>query len=103
MRFKSIASRTCDPVIVTDGSEGALLLEESGAELLALPTPAGVVAVDTTGAGDTFSGALATRIAVGDDLRAAAGFAVAAGACAGRARGARSAMPTEAEVHALAG
>ena len=95
--------RTGAPVIVTDGSKGALLLEQSGAEPLALPAPSGVAAVDTTGAGDTFSGALATRIAAGDDLRAAAGFAVAAGACAVRARGARSAMPTEAEVHALAG
>ena len=95
--------RTGAPVIVTDGSEGALLLEQSGAEPLALPAPSGVAAVDTTGAGDTFSGALATRIAAGDDLRAAASFAVAAGACAVRARGARSAMPTEAEVHAIAG
>ncbi len=99
----ALTRRTGAPVIVTDGSKGALLLEESGAELLALPTPSGVAAVDTTGAGDTFSGALATRIAVGDDLRAAASFAVAAGACAVRARGARSAMPTEAEVHAIAG
>jgi ribokinase len=57
--------------------------------------------VDTTGAGDTFSGALAGRIAAGDDLRAAAGFAVAAGACAIRGHGARGGMPTEAEVRSL--
>jgi ribokinase len=99
----ALTRRTGAPVIVTDGSEGALLLEESGAELLTLPAPSGVAAVDTTGAGDTFSGALATRMAAGDGLRAAAGFAVAAGACAIRARGARSGMPTEAEVHAILG
>ena len=99
----ALTRRTGAPVIVTDGSNGALLLEQSGAEPLALPAPSGVAAVDTTGAGDTFSGALATRIAAGDDLRAAASFAVAAGACAVRARGARSAMPTEAEVHAIVG
>jgi ribokinase len=99
----ALTRRTGAPVIVTDGSEGALLLEESGAELLTLPAPSGVAAVDTTGAGDTFSGALATRMAAGDDLRVAAGFAVAAGACAIRARGARSGMPTEAEVHAILG
>jgi ribokinase len=93
--------RTGAPVIVTDGSEGALLLEEPGAEVLALPSPSGVSAVDTTGAGDTFSGALATRIAAGDHLRAAAAFAVAAGACAVRAHGARGGMPTEAEVRAV--
>ena len=66
-----------------------------------LPSPPGVSAVDTTGAGDTFSGALATRVAAGDHLRAAVAFAVAAGACAVRAHGARSGMPTEAEVHAI--
>jgi ribokinase len=98
-----LARQTGAPVIVTDGSDGALLLEEPGAEALALPSPPGVTAVDTTGAGDTFSGALATRIAAGDHLRAAAGFAVAAGACAVRARGARASMPTETEVHAVLG
>jgi ribokinase len=95
--------RTGAPVVVTDGSQGALLLEEPDAEVLALPSPPGVSAVDTTGAGDTFSGALATRLAAGDHVRAAAAFAVAAGACAVRAHGARSGMPTEAEVHDVLG
>jgi ribokinase len=99
----ALIRRTGAPVIVTDGSEGALLLEEPGAEVIALPSPSGVSAVDTTGAGDTFSGALATRIAAGDHLQAAAAFAVAAGACAVRAQGARSGMPMEAEVRALLG
>jgi ribokinase len=99
----ALARRTGVAVIVTDGPEGALLLEEPGGEALALPPPSGVTAVDTTGAGDTFSGALAGRIAAGDDLRAAAGFAVAAGACAIRGPGARGGMPTETEVRALLG
>jgi ribokinase len=93
--------RTGAPVVITDGSQGALLLEEPDAEVLALPSPPGVSAVDTTGAGDTFSGTLATRIAAGDHLRAAAAFAVAAGACAVRAHGARRGMPTVAEVQAI--
>jgi ribokinase len=97
----TLARRTGAPVIVTDGSAGALVLEEPDGKALALPAPSGVTAVDTTGAGDTFSGALATRIAAGDDLRAAAGFAVAAGACAVQARGARSGMPTQTEVYAI--
>ena len=99
----ALIRRTGAPVIVTDGSEGALLLEEPGAEVIALPSPSGVSAVDTTGAGDTFSGALATRIAAGDHLPAAAAFAVAAGACAVRAQGARTGMPMETEVRALLG
>jgi ribokinase len=98
-----LAGLTGVAVIVTDGPEGALLLEEPGGEALALPPPSGVTAVDTTGAGDTFSGALAGRIATGDDLRAATAFAVAAAACAIRGPGARSGMPTETEVRALLG
>jgi ribokinase len=98
-----LAGLTAAPVIVTNGSKGALLLEEPGAEALSLCPPAGVTAVDTTGAGDTFSGALAARIAAGEPLRTAVGFAVAAGACAVRGRGARASMPTAAEVHALTG
>ena len=98
-----LAARTAAPVVVTNGSEGALLLEQPGAEVIALAPPSGVRAVDTTGAGDAFSGALAAGIAAGDHLRAAAAFAVAAGACAVRARGARASMPTAAEVHALTG
>jgi ribokinase len=98
-----LAGLTGAPVIVTIGSEGALLLEERGAEARALAPPPGVTAVDTTGAGDTFSGALAARIAAGDPLRTAAAFAVAAGACAVRARGARASMPRAAEVHAVLG
>jgi ribokinase len=97
----ALAQRTAAPVIVTDGREGALLLEEPGDEALVLPPPSGLEAVDTTGAGDTFSAALATRIAAGDELRAAAAFAVVAGACAIRAPGARGAMPTETEVLAI--
>jgi ribokinase len=98
-----LAGRTAAPVIVTQGPDGALLLEEAGAEAILLAAPPGVTVVDTTGAGDTFSGALAARIAAGDHLRAAAAFAVAAGACAVRAQGARASMPTAAEVHALSG
>jgi ribokinase len=97
----TLARLTGAPVIITDGSAGALVLEEPDGRALGLPAPSGVTAVDTTGAGDTFSGALATRIAAGDDLRAAAGFAVAAGTCSVRARGARGGMPTESQVHAI--
>jgi ribokinase len=99
----ALVRRSGAPVIVTDGAEGALLLGEPTAEVLDLPAPSGVSAVDTTGAGDTFSGALATRLAAGDHVRAAVAFAVAAGACAVRAHGARGAMPTDAEVRALLG
>lgn len=52
-----------------------------------------VDAVDTTGAGDAFSGALAAQLARGLDLVDAVRAAAAVGALATRAPGARSALP----------
>jgi ribokinase len=55
-------------------------------------------AVDTTGAGDTFNGALASRLALGDPLVAAVPFAVAAASLSTEREGAREGMPTSEEV-----
>jgi len=55
--------------------------------------------VDTTGAGDAFTGALAWRLAAGDDLAAAIGVAVRAGAVAVTRRGAQPSFPTPADLH----
>ena len=57
--------------------------------------------VDTTGAGDAFTAALAVSVARGEDLRTAARLANAAGALACTKLGAQSAMPTAAEVGIL--
>jgi ribokinase len=54
--------------------------------------------VDTTGAGDAFTGALCRRLAAGDDLVSAARFAARVGAAAVRRAGAQSSYPTPAEV-----
>ncbi|GAA3215277.1 ribokinase [Dactylosporangium siamense] len=59
-----------------------------------------VQAVDTTGAGDAFCGALAWALDTGRDLDTAVRFAVVAGALATRAVGARAALATAAEVTA---
>jgi ribokinase len=99
----ALAHRTGAPVVVTLGARGALVVEAPGSHPVTVPPPAGVRAVDTTGAGDTFSGALAVRLAAGDALGDAARYAVAAGACAVRGPGARGAMPTDGEVRALLG
>ena len=96
-----LARRTSAAVVVTDGAAGALVLDGPDGQAFAVPAVAGIAAVDTTGAGDTFSGALAARLAAGDRVPAAARFAVAAGACAVRAPGARGGMPTDTDVHAL--
>jgi ribokinase len=68
---RTLEGRTGAPVVVTLGERGALL------DGTRHPAPA-VRVVDTTGAGDAFNGALAVRLAAGDDLPAALPHAVAA-------------------------
>jgi len=92
---RALASRTRAAVLVTLGARGVLVLEGDRAERLPAPQ---VDAVDTTGAGDAFNGALATALAEGRDLRSAAAFAVAAAALSTRAAGAREGMPRRSEV-----
>ena len=58
------------------------------------------VAVDTTGAGDCFLGALAAHLANGHDIDAAIRFAMAASAITVTRAGAQKAMPTLDEVNA---
>lgn len=86
-------------VVVTLGGEGALVLDASGAETV---PGVRVKAVDTTGAGDAFTGALATRLARGDTLPGAARFAVRVGAAAVTKPGAQPSYPTRAELEVLA-
>ncbi|KPC58798.1 ribokinase [Streptomyces chattanoogensis] len=87
-------------VVVTLGGEGALVLDASGVTEVA---GVRVKAVDTTGAGDAFTGALATRLARGDALPDAARFAVRVGAAAVTKPGAQPSYPTAAELDALSG
>ncbi|MFD9812402.1 ribokinase [Streptomyces sp. NPDC059080] len=87
-------------VVVTLGGDGALILD--GAGLHEVPGVT-VDAVDTTGAGDAFTGALATRLARGDTLPAAARFAVRVGAAAVTKPGAQPSYPTLADLDALPG
>ncbi len=57
-----------------------------------------VKAVDTTGAGDTFCGALAAELASGQDLNAAVGIAVAAASLSVTRRGAATSIPYKYEI-----
>ena len=78
-------------VVVTLGAEGALVADAAGTRRVA-----GVRArvVDTTGAGDTFTGVLAATLADGGDLDGAVARAVVAGALAVEAEGAVPSIPT---------
>lgn len=62
-----------------------------------------IEAVDSTGAGDAFSAALAVALSEGRDLEDAVRDAAAAGALATRAVGARSSLPTREEIDRLTG
>ncbi|HEY5833307.1 ribokinase [Streptomyces sp.] len=72
--------------VVTLGAAGAVVVE-SGGRTTGIPAVR-VEVVDTTGAGDAFTGALAWRLAEGDDVVTAARWAVRAGAAAVTERGA---------------
>ena len=86
--------------VVTLGSRGALVIESSGTTEVASPK---VAAVDTTGAGDAFVGALVTQLAAGDDLVAAARRAVRVAAVSVTRPGAQASYPTRGEVDSTEG
>lgn len=86
-------------VVVTLGSAGALVADTRTGEFVGVPSPE-VEAVDTTGAGDAFTAALAWRLGLGEDLTVAAAFAVRVGAAAVTRRGAQESFPTADEVSA---
>ncbi|MEY2552647.1 MAG: ribokinase [Ilumatobacteraceae bacterium] len=94
-----LATRTRRAVLVTQGGDGVLVVTPDGASH-SVPAPS-VVVRDTTGAGDTFNGVLAARLAVGDDLADAIPYAVAAASLSVTQVGARGGMPTAAEIAAL--
>ncbi|MDI2131006.1 ribokinase [Yinghuangia seranimata] len=77
--------------VMTLGAAGAAYAEGDD-DLVHIPAPQ-VHAVDTTGAGDAFTGALAWRLASGDNLAAAVALAVRAGTAATTREGAQSSYP----------
>jgi ribokinase len=84
--------------VITVGEAGAVFAQDRAVQHLAAPK---VDVVDTTGAGDAFVGALATRLARGDSLGDAVAYAVRAGAAAVTKEGAQGALPTPEVVEGL--
>ncbi len=86
-----IASDGISAVVLTLGEHGVLVHTKT--QTAHIP-PMSVEVVDTTGAGDAFSGALATALAEDKPLIEAVKFANAAGAAAVTTLGATPSMPT---------
>lgn len=88
---KAIADRVDAAVIMTRGSEGAIVIENGTMQEIAAVRASHVV--DTTGAGDAFNAALAVGVAEGHPLADAAAFAARAGAYAVTTDGVVPALP----------
>jgi sugar/nucleoside kinase (ribokinase family) len=85
-------------LVISCGARGAMLVTRDQA--ITQPAFAAEV-VDSTGAGDSFNGAFLAALLEGQPLEDALRFACAAGSIAVTATGARSALPTRAQVAAL--
>lgn len=85
--------------MITLGAAGALVADGRTGTSAHVPSLK-VEAVDTTGAGDAFTAALAWRLGQGEDLAEAAAFAARVGATAVTRPGAQESYPTADEVRA---
>jgi ribokinase len=86
-------------VVVTNGAEGAVVLD-AGQEV-ARATPPQIQAVDGTAAGDAFTACLVVSLLEGREREEALRRACIAGALAASRFGAQTSLPTAAEVDAL--
>lgn len=85
---------------ITHGAAGATLFKNGEAVAKALPPR--IEAVDTTGAGDTFTAALTVALVEGMSHQAALDFACMAGALAATEAGAQPSLPTRMDVEKFA-
>lgn len=95
---KIVLSKGVSNVIVTLGSRGSLLVNN---ETIKLTPSFKVKAVDTVGAGDSFTGSLSAFLDEGMDIVNAIEMSTAVGALSVQKRGAIPSMPTRREVEAF--
>ncbi|KAA8720733.1 ribokinase [Corynebacterium phocae] len=79
-------------VVLTLGARGAVVTEAGTPGIAHIPTP-NITAVDTTGAGDAFTGALVAKLLEGSSLPSAAQHAARVGAFAALSPGAQPSYP----------
>ncbi len=92
---RRLRDRGAQTIVMTLGAEGALLANAGGIERI---SGFSTEAVDTTGAGDSFNGALAVALAEGRALEEAVAFANAAASLQVTRVGTAPAMPYRLEV-----
>ena len=92
---KVLLERGVEATVITLGERGALLVDHQGHQHQPAPV---VSVVDTTAAGDTFTGCLAASIAAGKSVRASLPYACFAASLSVTRGGAQSAIPTRAEI-----
>lgn len=98
---KALMAQGVKALVVTLGSEGALYLNAAGA--LVKQSAYTVKAVDTTAAGDSFTGALAVAITQDQPIESALEFASKVGALTVQKLGAQSSLPYLKEVDKFGG
>lgn len=92
---KALMDKGVGDIIVTMGSKGSLICQ---GEETSFVSARKVEAVDTTGAGDCYCGALCVALSEGLGLKAAAEFATKAAAVSVQRPGAQNAMPFRNEI-----
>ena len=92
---KALMDKGVGDIIVTMGSKGSLICQ---GEETSFVTARKVEAVDTTGAGDCYCGALCVALSEGRSLKEAAEFATKAAAVSVQRPGALNAMPYRNEI-----
>ncbi|MEL4319149.1 ribokinase [Leifsonia sp. YIM 134122] len=107
---ESVAGRRCRSIVITLGAEGAV--SAAGSESASVDSPdtarssqcqsPRVTAVDSTGAGDCFTGTLASFLSEGRQLSEAVAVAVAAGALSVTSRGTVGSYAPRADLLAFA-
>ncbi|WP_144615817.1 ribokinase [Bacillus cereus] len=93
--IEDLLAKYPNKLLMTEGSKGVRF--HNGTEIVHVPSIA-VDVVDTTGAGDTFNGALAVALSEGEILQKAIRFANIAGGLSVTKLGAQGGMPTRDKV-----
>ena len=98
--FYGAALSKCGGLLATTFGASGAVLSKSG-ETIAKTKPPSIEAVDTTGAGDTFTAALTVALLEDMNVQAALEFACAAGAAAATKQGAQPSLPFREDVEVL--